>query len=369
MKILMMIDTIDIGGAETHLVNLVQVLKENNIECVVVSSGGIYETTLLDDGIQHLKFNIKGKNPMNLINIIIKLTQFVNKNEIDIIHAHGRMPAFIGNIISKLTHVKFLTTAHAKVESNSFYKYITTYGKCVISVSDDIKEHIINEFNIKRENIRIIPNGINIEKFKKEDLDKELAKEIKLDLNAIRIMVVSRMDGKLGQLAIDLIKNYNKIVSIKPFEIIIVGDGERFNEIKEISKNEKNIKILGKRNDINKILNLSDIVIAVSRSALEAMASEKIVILAGGEGYLGLFNEKIVEEAIKDNFTGRNCLNKYSIDLLINDIEKVIDILGSNYEKELVEFSRKLISTNYSLNNSVLETIDIYRDLLGGKYE
>jgi glycosyltransferase involved in cell wall biosynthesis len=369
MKILMMIDTIDIGGAETHLVNLVQVLNENNVECFVTSSGGIYEETLLKDEIPHLKLNVKSKNPVNIIKIIIILIKFVNKNNIDIIHSHGRMPAFIGSVVSKLTNTRFLTTAHAKVEVKSFYKYITTYGECVISVSDDIKNHIINKFNVSDKKIKIIPNGINIKKFKKESPDNELIEKLGLNFNTNKIMIVSRMDGKLGQLAIDLVMNYKKIKSIKPLEIIVVGDGERFEEIKEVANKDNNVKILGKRSDINKILNISDVIVAVSRSALEAMAAEKLVVLAGGEGYLGLFNEKMVDEGIKDNFTGRNCNGEYSIKLVIEDIEKALYLLGSNEEKKLTKFSRELICTKYSLNISVMDTIEIYKDLLGGRYD
>jgi glycosyltransferase involved in cell wall biosynthesis len=182
-------------------------------------------------------------------------------------------------------------------------------------------------------------------------------------------MIVSRMDGKLGQLAIDLIKNYKKIKSIKPLEIIVVGDGERFKEIKKVADEDINVKILGKRSDINKILNISDVIVAVSRSALEAMAAEKLVILAGGEGYLGLFNEKMVDEGIKDNFTGRNCNDKYNAKLLIEDIEKALSLIGSDEGKKIMEFSRELICTKYSLNSSVMDTIEIYKDLLGGRYD
>jgi glycosyltransferase involved in cell wall biosynthesis len=255
------------------------------------------------------------------------------------------------------------------VEVKSFYKYITTYGECVISVSDDIKNHIINKFNVSDKKIKIIPNGINIKKFKKESPDNELIEKLGLNFNTNKIMIVSRMDGKLGQLAIDLVMNYKKIKSIKPLEIIVVGDGERFEEIKEVANKDNNVKILGKRSDINKILNISDVIVAVSRSALEAMAAEKLVVLAGGEGYLGLFNEKMVDEGIKDNFTGRNCNGEYSIKLVIEDIEKALYLLGSNEEKKLTKFSRELICTKYSLNISVMDTIEIYKDLLGGRYD
>ena len=290
MNILMIIDSIDIGGAETHLINLVEALKKHGHRSFVTSSGGIYEQELEQEAIDHYQLPIKSKNPLNLFKTIFKLKKYVKENEIDIIHGHGRMPAFIGYLLSKLTGVHFITTAHAKVEANSFYKYITTYGEFVISVSEDIKKHIMEAFDVKEDTIEIIPNGINTHKFKKTDTDISLVEKLGLSPKALRIMIVSRMDGRLGQIAIDLVKHFNEIQSTEALELIIVGDGDRFEELNAINNNEA-IKILGKRSDINKIINLSDIVVAVSRSALEAMACERLVVLAGGEGYLGFFDE------------------------------------------------------------------------------
>lgn len=365
----MIIDSIDIGGAETHLVNLVEVLNNENIECFVASSGGIYQKDLLDMGVRHFDLPINSKNPLDLFLTISKLIKKVKVNKIDIIHSHGRMPAFIGNIVSKFTSVRFMTTAHAKVEANSLYKHITTYGEFVISVSNDIKKHIVDKFGVSASNIEIIPNGINIDKFRKKDIDIDFLKDNNLKKDSIKLMIVSRMDGQLGQLAIDLVNNIDKIKSKSLLELIVVGDGDRFDEINDLGKNKDNVKILGKRNDIDKILNVSDIVVAVSRSALEAMACEKIVVLAGGEGYLGLFNEKIVDKAILDNFTGRNCKDRYKLNVMIKDIEKAINLLGTDREEDITHFSREVVKREYSLERSMIKTIEIYKKLLGGKYE
>lgn len=368
MKILMIIDSIDIGGAETHLINLVEALKKYGYESYVTSSGGIYEEELKQENIDHYKLPVNSKNPIKLSLTLIKLRKYIKDNSIDLIHAHGRMPAFIGNLLSKLTGVHFITTAHAKVEANSLYKHITTYGEFVVSVSEDIKKHIMESFDVDEDIIKIIPNGINPTKFQKTEKDLNLMKTLDLSIDAVRIMVVSRMDGQLGQIAIDLVKHFKKINCGRPLELIVVGDGDRFNELNAISNNEA-VKILGKRSDIHKIINLSDIVVAVSRSALEAMASERLVVLAGGEGYLGFFDENIIEDAYSDNFTGRNCNMEYSIELLIKDIEKAISKLDSQSGKALGKFSREVILKNYSLDQTVLETIEIYERIIGGPHD
>jgi len=220
-------------------------------------------------------------------------------------------------------------------------------------------------FDVDKNIIKIIPNGINTNKFKKSEKDEELIKSLELSSDALRIMLVSRMDGKLGQIAIDLARDFKKINSERALELMVVGDGDRFEELNGLSKSSS-VKILGKRSDIHKIINLSDIVVAVSRSALEAMASERLVVLAGGEGYLGFFDKNIIEDAYSDNFTGRNCSTKYSIELLMKDIEKAISMLETQDGNVLGEFSREIILKNYSLDQTVLETIEIYERVIGG---
>ncbi len=61
----------------------------------------------------------------------------------------------------------------------------------------------------------------------------------------------------------------------------------------------------GPRTDINEIIAAGDVFVNVSRSALEAMASEKPVILAGNEGYIGLLSSENMEAARESNFCCR----------------------------------------------------------------
>jgi glycosyltransferase involved in cell wall biosynthesis len=363
----MIIDSIDIGGAETHLINLVKMLKDQGVTPIVVSSGGIYEAVLDDYDITHYETMINSKSPMALIKSIRLVNNIITKEAIDIVHSHGRMPAFIGNISATLTQTKFMTTAHAKVEAKSLYKYFTTYGDRVISVSQDIKNHIIEKFNVQEDIIDIIPNGINTDVFKEQPYQQALGHQLNLNPTSIKILVVSRMDGPLGAIAIDLIKIFQENdYQPENLELLVVGSGDRLDEIQQISKGMDAVKVLGKRTDIDAILSLSTIVVAVSRSALEAFSSKKLVILAGGEGFWGLFTPEKYQLAESDNFTGRNSQLEYSKSRLAEAIDKAIALLGTNEAEEIKAFERQMVINHYSLQQSVNETIKIYQDFRGG---
>ena len=55
MKILMTLMGLEIGGAETHVVELSKELKKQGHDVLVASNGGVYEQALLDAGIRHHK--------------------------------------------------------------------------------------------------------------------------------------------------------------------------------------------------------------------------------------------------------------------------------------------------------------------------
>ncbi len=63
--------------------------------------------------------------------------------------------------------------------------------------------------------------------------------------------------------------------------------------------------MLGARTDVNRILADSDLVVGVSRVAMEAMSCARPVILAGPQGFGGLLEPDRVGRFKEDNFTAR----------------------------------------------------------------
>lgn len=58
----------------------------------------------------------------------------------------------------------------------------------------------------------------------------------------------------------------------------------------------------GARTDINELISVATVFVGVSRAALEAMAGGKTVIVAGNEGYIGLFEQNKLQTARENNF-------------------------------------------------------------------
>ncbi len=364
-RILMALTRFDIGGAETHVLELSLELKRMGYYVVVASNGGVYEKNLEEAGIAHYRVPMHSKAPNKVRESLKLLKDIINNEKIDIVHAHGRIPAFLCGILKKKMDFTFVTTAHWVFDTSHGLKYITNWGEKVIAVSEDIKTYLMDNYKINPTDIYVTINGIDTEKFSKNAQAFDIIEEFSLEQDTKKIVYISRMDSDRALVAFHLAQIVPELVKIDPnIEIVIVGGGDVYDELEE-KVNEINehlgkryIVLTGARTDIYKFAALSDIFVGVSRSALEAMACEKPVIVAGNEGYLGIFDTDKLKNAISTNFCCRGLENS-TPELLLRDLKILLN--NENAENErLGTFSRKIIIKNYSLSKMAGDCVKMY---------
>ena len=364
LKILLATTGLDIGGAETHVTELAKQLKKMGHIPVIISSGGIYEEELEDYDIEHIKSPLDSKSIKDVLVSSSLLYKAVKEHNIDVIHAHGRIAALISKIVSMYLKVSFMTTAHALFDYKLPFRYLTFWGDEVIAVSEDVKQHLMNYFGVAERKITVIPNGISEKKFNPNIEYPNALEELGLKHNSKKIVYISRITSTLAELA-KIVIEAGLILNEKTVdaEIVIVGDGDQFSHIENVAKeaNKKNdvIRILGKRVDIAKILSIADVVIGPGRTALEAMAMGKPVVIAGGEGYAGLINASNYELIKETNFTGRGVGRLSSAQQLYRELLSVFE-LPKNELKETNEFIRRKIAESYYIDKMAINTEFIY---------
>ena len=70
MKVLMATMKLDIGGAETHIVELSKALKRRGVDVWVASAGGAYESELREAGVNHIYVPMSGKKSLRRYDLI-----------------------------------------------------------------------------------------------------------------------------------------------------------------------------------------------------------------------------------------------------------------------------------------------------------
>lgn len=92
---------LDIGGAETHIVELSKGLSREGFNVIVASAGGVYEKELTDNNIKVYRVPLDNKKPHNVLKAYILLKNIITEERIDLVHAHARIPGFICGLLQK----------------------------------------------------------------------------------------------------------------------------------------------------------------------------------------------------------------------------------------------------------------------------
>ena len=367
MNILLATMGMDIGGAETHILELAKELKRRNNNVYVVSNGGKYVEELQQSGIEHIWAPLNNKKPNNMIKSYKILEKAIKDKKIDIVHSHSRISSFICGLLEKKMKFPFVTSAHWTFKVTPLLKAMTNWGQYTIAVSDDIKDYLIKNYNVDSNKIIVTVNGIDTEKFSKNVDFSDIEKEFNLSKNSRRIVYISRMDESRALVARQLIKISKELdKEIENLEIVIVGGGDVFEELKKEcekinSELGKRLLIMtGARTDINKFAASGEIFIGVSRSAFEAMACEVPTIVAGNEGYLGIFDETKLNKGIETNFCCRG-LEMPTEEVLKRDI---IELMNNNNKENYGKYNREIIQKYYSIKRMVDDCEEAYRAVL-----
>lgn len=364
-KILMATMGLDIGGAETHIVELSKQLKVMGHDVIVVSNGGVYVPEIEAAGIRHYEAPLHRRSIGCMRRSLSVLRKVIRQEKPDIVHAHARIPGFLCGILHKSMGFPFVTTAHWVFQTGGGLRYLTNWGQRTIAVSDDIKAYLMREYGVPGEQISVTINGIDTDKFSPEVSGAKVLKEFGLDANAPVVSYVSRMDEDRALVARQLIEIAPELSRRVPgVQLLIAGGGNVFDELKEMTDraNEalgrRMIAMTGPRTDINEIVAAGDLFVGVSRAALEAMAAAKPVIVAGNEGYQGLFGPDKLEEARLGNFCCRG-LELSDPERLLEDVTAALK-LPKERRDGLGAYGRQVIFDYYSVRRMAQDCLDMY---------
>ncbi|MBW7676880.1 N-acetyl-alpha-D-glucosaminyl L-malate synthase BshA [Chryseobacterium chendengshani] len=285
----------------------------------------------------------------------------VNLYKLDLLHAHYAIPyayaAFTAKQMLKEDNndIPLVTTLHGTditlVGQHPSYKHAVEFSinqsDAITSVSESLKKDTLQFFRIKKE-IQVITNFIDNTEF--EDLNECQRTQFASADEKILIHVSNLRPVKRVEEVLQIFKSVEKKVKSK---LIIIGEGpdmEKVNSFLEenpelISK----IRLLGKVNDLYRILRLSDVFLLPSEqesfglAALEAMAANTPVISsnAGGipevniQGETGFLAEIGNVEA----------MSNYTIKLLSN--EELLAQMKINAKEQAIKFDLKNVLPIY----------------------
>ena len=206
MRILMATMGLDIGGAETHIVELAKELKSQGHDVIIISNGGVYVPEVAAAGIRHYQAPLHQRSLLAMSRAWKILRRVIRLERPDIVHAHARIPAFLCGALCRKMKLPFVTTAHWVFDTSGALRYLTDWGERTVAVSDDIKAYLIREYGLPAEHISVTINGIDTEKFSPGVSGERVVREFGLDQSKPILSYVSRMDEDRALVAGQLIE-------------------------------------------------------------------------------------------------------------------------------------------------------------------
>jgi lipopolysaccharide heptosyltransferase II len=215
MKILQILPELNVGGVETGTLDLSQQLIKLGHKVVVVSGGGVLVADLESVGAKHYRLPVNKKNVLIMPRMVLALARIIRKEEIEIVHARSRVPGWIAYFACLITKTIFITTCHGYYTRHPF-SYVMGWAKRVIVISNIIARHMIDDFGVPFERIRLIPRSVDLERFKFKLPDSRRRQEF-------NVGIVGRLTPIKGHLC--FIKAMARVSRVIPrIKIWIVGD-------------------------------------------------------------------------------------------------------------------------------------------------
>ena len=218
------------GGVERGTVDVAAALKAEGWTAIVASAGGPMVRELERAGAVHVTLPLASKNPFVIRANIERLAAVIRRFGVDIVHARSRAPAWSARAATRRTGRHFITTFHNAYGDGSLLKHrynaVMACGERVIAISDFVGEHVAKHYAVPPERLRVIPRGIDINRFDPGKVQPErliaLMKAWRLPESAPLVLLPGRLTRWKGQLVlIDAIARLNR----PELHTVILGSG------------------------------------------------------------------------------------------------------------------------------------------------
>ena len=207
LTVLQVLPSLVTGGVERGAVDIAAALVAEGERGIVVSSGGPMVHDLTRAGAEHITLPVASKNPFVMYKNIDRLAEIIRANNVNIVHARSRAPAWSAYYAARKTGARFITTFHGTynlgLPFKKLYNSIMTRGDRVIAISEFIARHILDTYHIDPSRIRVIHRGINFDVFDPATVSAErvikLASDWRLPDGVPIIMLPGRLTQWKGQ--------------------------------------------------------------------------------------------------------------------------------------------------------------------------
>ena len=360
------------GGVERETQDISRAIAAAGWRSVISSGGEADREVAAAAGAHHVALPVARRDPMRAPGTIRRLARLIDEEDVDLVHARSRWPAWQSFYAARRAGRPFITTFHGAYSTGTpikrRYNAIMTRGARVVAISEFIARHIVETYAVEPGVIRTIPCGVDLAAF-------DPARVTPGRLAALRdawrvpdelpvVMLPGRLTALKGHLALlDALARIEESVCC-----LFVGTGDA-NRAGYRARIEQRIAALGTAHDVRltgpcgdmpAAYTLADVVVSPSlrpeafgRVAAEAQAMGRPVIAFAHGGAL---------ETVLDGETGW-LVPPGDTGALADALREALGA-GAAERERMAAAGQAHVRCNFTLNGMCSATLDVYRELL-----
>jgi glycosyltransferase involved in cell wall biosynthesis len=364
-SILYIITRGDLGGAQTHVFDLVQQLARQGFEVHVAmgNRGPLWEQLAETRvSVHHIPALVRPISATYDIRALRQTVALIRKIKPALITTHSSKAGMLGRMAARRCRIPVIFTAHGWAFTEGvpagrrrFYvlaeRAAARWTDRIICVSEYDRQLALKYGVGRKEQLVTIHNGI-------PELSEDHMAEPE-EGNPVRLIMVARFSEPKNQRL--LIKAIDNLECSNDFEVCLVGDGPLLESCRELAAERgllDKVKFLGARKDIPELLSRAHIFVLTSNwegfpiTILEAMRAG-LPVIASDVGGVG--------EAVVDGKTGF-LIPRGDIEVLKDRLTRLIDNPGLRVE--LGQAGRQRFTENFTIDIMLAKTVSVYQQIL-----
>ncbi len=357
MRILLVYDHLDTGGAQTHGLALSHELKQAGHTLFIVSRGGDLEPRFAQANVTPLRWPSPSRaNPIKLARSFFRAQRILSDVQPDVIHAHAVLPGVIFSLAARrrsgrrppivITPHRSWDSLYRSATSQAFYRTLRLAADDVIAISAGFHQEFITH-GISPDRCHLIRNGIDVSQY--DAPVKDTPKPI-----------VGTIGRLIEQKGLDVFITAATQIAEQRSDVAfqIVGEGPLretlTQQITALGLADR-IQLLGNRTDVPDLLQQFSVFVSSSRweglpyALLEALAARRPVVATHVLGS---------EELIEDGISGL----LVPVDDPVKLSEAILRLLEDRtLARALAEAGRQMVERQYNQHTMGALILQVYQ--------
>jgi glycosyltransferase involved in cell wall biosynthesis len=204
--VLQIVPDLQAGGAEQSAIDVAEALAQAGARCLVASRGGRMVSELQSKGGIWLPFPAATKNPFAMAVNSVRLARILRDENVDLVHARSRAPAWVAYYAARQTGARFVTTYHSAYSGASAtkltYNSIMAAGEIVIANSHFAARRITELHPECCGRVVVIPRGADLREFSPAAVDPARVERLRaawgVDPHERVVLLPARLSARKG---------------------------------------------------------------------------------------------------------------------------------------------------------------------------